>query len=118
MSPTLQSAIDAYIKANTVGTTSPDLVSKSTYTIVNRYLDAGMSDEDIITLLNAVPGTTPADIGLAAMLYDVYCKAVGGVAHDGTPLPDWTQFRADPTKQKQSQAWIAVADFVFTNIQS
>ena len=45
----------------------------------------------------------------AALLYDAYCKAVGGVAFNGDPLPDWEAFRADPSKQKQSDAWIEVA---------
>ncbi len=45
----------------------------------------------------------------AGLLYDAYCAAVGGVAFNGDPLPDWQTFRADPAKQKQSDAWIAVA---------
>jgi hypothetical protein len=44
----------------------------------------------------------------AGLLYDAYCAAVGGVAFNGDPLPDWKTFRADPAKQKQVEAWIAV----------
>lgn len=44
----------------------------------------------------------------AGLLYDAYCKAVGGVAFNGDPLPDWDTFRADPAKQKQVDAWLAV----------
>ncbi|MES2923707.1 MAG: hypothetical protein V4819_19285 [Verrucomicrobiota bacterium] len=46
---------------------------------------------------------------LAGRLYDTYCAAVGGVAFNGDPLPKWDAFRADTTKQKQSDAWIASA---------
>ena len=44
----------------------------------------------------------------AGLLYDTYCKAVGGVAFNGDPLPDWDTFRADPGKRKQVEAWLAV----------
>ena len=46
---------------------------------------------------------------MAGSLYEAYCTAVGGKAFNGDPLPDWKTFRADPAKQKQSNAWIAVA---------
>jgi hypothetical protein len=46
---------------------------------------------------------------LAGKLYTVYCVAVGGKAHDGKPLPAWPEFRADPSKNLQSDAWVAVA---------
>lgn len=46
---------------------------------------------------------------LAGKLYEEYCKAVGGKAFNGDVLPDWNSFRADPSKQKQSDAWVAVA---------
>ncbi len=45
---------------------------------------------------------------LAGILYEEYCKEVGGKAYNGDPLPDWETFRADPYKKKQSDAWIAV----------
>jgi hypothetical protein len=46
---------------------------------------------------------------LAGLLYDTYCAEVGGIAFNGDPLPKWAEFRADPSKQKQSDAWVAVA---------
>jgi hypothetical protein len=46
---------------------------------------------------------------IAGELYEVYCKAVGGLAYDGKLLPAWKEFRADPGKRKQSDAWIEVA---------
>ena len=45
----------------------------------------------------------------AIELYDVYTAAVGGKAYDGRPLPCGSEFMADPTKQKQADAWRAVA---------
>lgn len=47
---------------------------------------------------------------VAAHLYTRYCKAVGGVAFNGDPLPTWEQFVADPEKAKQVAAWIAVGE--------
>lgn len=46
---------------------------------------------------------------LAIELYDVYCAAVGGKAYDGRPLPCGKEFMNDPSKQKQADAWRAVA---------
>lgn len=46
---------------------------------------------------------------LAKELYTTYCEAVGGLAHDGKPLPTWDEFRGDDIKRKQSNAWLAVA---------
>ena len=45
----------------------------------------------------------------AGELYTHYCKAVGGVAFNGDPLPTWDEFIADPKKTKQANAWLAVA---------
>lgn len=47
---------------------------------------------------------------LAGQLYEAYCEAVGGKAFNGDPLPKWEQFRADPSKKKQSDAWVKVAE--------
>ena len=47
---------------------------------------------------------------VAEELYTAYCAAVGGVAFNGDPLPDWATFFADPSKEKQSSAWLAAAD--------
>lgn len=46
----------------------------------------------------------------AGVMYAAYCEAVGGKAFNGDPLPAWQEFRADPSKQKQSFAWVAAAD--------
>ena len=45
----------------------------------------------------------------AEELYEAYCCAVGGVAHDGNQLPSWIAFSADPAKAKQVAGWEAVA---------
>ena len=47
---------------------------------------------------------------VAEELYTAYCAAVGGVAFNGDPLPDWVTFSSDPSKEKQSSAWLAAAD--------
>jgi len=49
---------------------------------------------------------------LAGRLYEAYCRSVGGQAFNGDPLPTWAAFRADGTKKKQSDAWVAVAEEV------
>lgn len=49
---------------------------------------------------------------VAGVLYSLYCAEVGGLAFNGDPLPSWEEFRADPGKRKQSDAWIAVAGVV------
>jgi hypothetical protein len=46
---------------------------------------------------------------IASELYTTYCAAVGGVAFNGDPLPDWQTFATDPKKQKQVEAWRATA---------
>lgn len=46
---------------------------------------------------------------LAAKLYAAYCQAVGGKSFNGDRLPDWPEFRSDPAKQKQSDAWVLTA---------
>jgi hypothetical protein len=46
---------------------------------------------------------------IAAQLYAKYCDAVGGKAFNGDNLPMWAEFRADPAKEVQSDAWVAVA---------
>ena len=42
---------------------------------------------------------------VAERLYTVYCEAVGGVAYDGKPLPNWAEFSTDPGKEKQANGW-------------
>lgn len=46
---------------------------------------------------------------IAGNLYEIYCKAVGGVAFNGDPLPSWDEFSHDTKKQKQADAWREVA---------
>lgn len=46
---------------------------------------------------------------LAGALYTNYCKDVGGKAFNGDPLPTWFQFRSDPAKRVQSDAWVGIA---------
>jgi len=45
----------------------------------------------------------------AGILYEDYCERVGGIAWNNDPLPSWAEFRADPEKKKQSDAWVGVA---------
>lgn len=47
---------------------------------------------------------------IASELYTAYCKAVGGKAFNGDPLPDWETLYTDETKAKQTSAWIASAE--------
>jgi len=53
---------------------------------------------------------------LAGKLYEAYCQAVGGKAFNGDPLPEWEEFRADPSKTKQSNAWVIVAHEACDNL--
>jgi hypothetical protein len=52
------------------------------------------------------------------MLYDTYVKAVGGTAFDGKPLPPGKELMADPTKQKQADAWREVAKLMYPGDES
>lgn len=45
-------------------------------------------------------------------MYAKYTDAVGGKAWNGDNLPMWAEFRADPAKQKQSDAWVKTAEHV------
>lgn len=46
---------------------------------------------------------------LAGEMYDAYCDAVGGLAFNGYPLPAWSEFGSDPSKQKQANGWRVAA---------
>lgn len=46
---------------------------------------------------------------VAKKLYEAYSKSVGGVAFNGDPLPNWEEFSEDPSKKKQSNAWLDAA---------
>lgn len=50
----------------------------------------------------------PFEEVLAGQLYAEYCVKVGGKAFNGDTLPNWADFRADPTKKLQSDAWVSV----------
>jgi hypothetical protein len=47
---------------------------------------------------------------LAGLMYAEYCKAVGGKAFNGDPLPSWEEFSNDNTKLKQVTGWIVAAE--------
>ena len=47
---------------------------------------------------------------VAGQLYDNYCIAVGGKAFNGEPLPKWSEFGTDPTKQTQANGWRKIAE--------
>ena len=47
---------------------------------------------------------------VAERLYTVYCQAVGGKAFNGDALPTWDEFINDPSKEKQSTAWLKTAE--------
>lgn len=47
---------------------------------------------------------------IAEKLYEAYCRAVGGVAFNGDPLPKWREFSSDEKKEKQAEAWRCAAD--------
>jgi len=60
-------------------------------------------------LLNLVNDLKKRSEKTAGLLYETYCTAVGGKAFNGDPLPGWKEFRADPKKIKQSDAWVTTA---------
>jgi hypothetical protein len=49
-------------------------------------------------------------IDLAKIMYDEYCKAVGGKAFNGDNLPSSEEFFNDESKSKQSNAWIKASE--------
>jgi hypothetical protein len=50
---------------------------------------------------------------LAGDMYSAYCERVGWRAWNGEQLPQWEQFRADPTKRKQASGWLAAAEVAY-----
>lgn len=52
---------------------------------------------------------TDRQYALADILYTTYCKAVGGKAFNGEPLPDWDTFVNDDNKETQAEGWLQVA---------
>jgi len=62
----------------------------------------------LLELLKSSPELFELDAH-ADLLYSVYCEGVGGVAFNGDPLPSWADFAGDAAKQKQADAWRAVA---------
>lgn len=48
-------------------------------------------------------------LNLAKQMYDSYCEAVGGKAHNGEPLPKSEEFFVDETKKVQADGWLAAA---------
>lgn len=47
---------------------------------------------------------------IAKELYTDYCEGVGGVAYNGDKLPSAEDFFNDISKEKQVNAWLAVAE--------
>lgn len=54
---------------------------------------------------------------VAERFYNLYCDEVGGKAYNGDPLPRWDEFAKDEKKEKQANAWRAVADFAIESAQ-
>lgn len=54
---------------------------------------------------------------LAGLLYNAYCADVGGKAFNGDPLPEWNLFRGDPSKLKQSKAWVVAASIAIETLK-
>jgi len=52
---------------------------------------------------------------LAGRLYSRYCIAVGGVTFNGDLLPNWEELSVDLAKEKQVNAWKAVAEMMLKN---
>lgn len=46
---------------------------------------------------------------LARVMYDEYCKEVGGTAYDGRPLPTSEEFFNDDSKIRQHRGWLKAA---------
>lgn len=63
-------------------------------------------------LISAFP-INPRNEKTAGELYTEYCEQVGGKAFNGDQLPGWIEFRADPAKGMQSDAWVAVAELAW-----
>lgn len=57
------------------------------------------------------------DERLARILYTSYCKAVGGKAFNGEPLPTATEFFHDINKKPQADGWRAVVKTALTEIK-
>lgn len=73
--------------------------------VLKKY-NHGIAAEKLLNLVNDLKERSEKTAGL---LYETYCTAVGGVAFNGDPLPGWKEFRADPKKKKQSDAWVTTA---------
>lgn len=46
---------------------------------------------------------------LAGMFYSHWWREVGGTTSGGEDVQSWENFRADPKKKRQSNAWVEVA---------
>lgn len=54
---------------------------------------------------------------LTGMMFDYYREEVGGKTFDGLPLPTWKEFRENPEKKLQSDAWVAMVTYGRTKIE-
>lgn len=72
-------------------------------------LQRGDKPSDVVRELDARLVMDMSIDDLAGDLYARYCERVGGKAFNGDPLPTWDEFRNDPNKRVQANAWVAVA---------
>jgi hypothetical protein len=72
-------------------------------------VDTTRDDREVVQDVLKNLGEIDEAEALAARLYTIYCRCVGGKAYDGKPLPPWSEFGKDTKKFAQSNAWRAVA---------
>lgn len=60
---------------------------------------------------------SPVSVAMADQLYTLYCASVGGVAHNGDPLPTWDEFSGDPKKEKQVFGWLRVGQSAVARVE-
>lgn len=60
----------------------------------------------------------PSIHDLAGEAYAAYCEAVGGVAFNGDPLPNWREFCGDPKKEKQKLGWLRVGGLIHKKLNT
>ena len=72
-------------------------------------VDTTRDDREVVQDVLKNLGEIDEAEAMAARLYTIYCRSVGGKAYDGKPLPPWSEFGKDTNKFAQSNAWRAVA---------
>lgn len=53
---------------------------------------------------------------VASIFYTEYCRAVGGKAFNGDPLPSWEKFATDVSKRKQAFAYLKATASVIDEV--